>query len=158
MAETLARLAHMRGLPFYCFKGVSDGFADKLPDFNRFITADGQFRTIDDQSDPEEGRFLWSYMVTIENKGSETVQLLSRYWHISDATGRVQEMRGPGVVGAQPILEPGQSFQYTSGCPLPTASGAMSGHYDMRAVSGDGFAVEIPLFLLESPHEWRQIH
>ena len=113
---------------------------------------------LDDQSDPEEGRFLWSYMVTIENKGSETVQLLSRYWHISDATGRVQEMRGPGVVGAQPILEPGQSFQYTSGCPLPTASGAMSGHYDMRAVSGDGFAVEIPLFLLESPHEWRQIH
>ena len=113
---------------------------------------------LDDQSDPEEGRFLWSYMVTIENKGSETVQLLSRYWHISDAAGRVQEVRGPGVVGAQPILEPGQSFQYTSGCPLPTASGAMSGHYDMRAVSGDGFSVEIPLFLLESPHERRQIH
>ena len=113
---------------------------------------------LDDQSDPEEGRFLWSYAVTIENTGTETVQLLSRYWHITDAAGRIQEVRGPGVVGAQPILEPGQTFQYTSGCPLPTASGAMSGHYDMRGVSGDGFAVEIPLFLLESPHERRQIH
>jgi ApaG protein len=113
---------------------------------------------LDDQSDPEEGRYLWSYKVTIENKGGETVQLLSRYWQITDEAGRVQEVRGPGVVGAQPILEPGQVFNYTSGCPLPTPSGAMSGHYDMRGPTGDGFTVEIPLFLLESPHERRQIH
>ena len=113
---------------------------------------------LDDQSDPEEGRYLWSYQVTIENSGMETVQLLSRHWHITDASGHMQEVRGPGVVGAQPILEPGQTFQYTSGCPLPTASGAMSGHYDMRGPSGDGFTVDIPLFLLESPHERRQIH
>ncbi|HEY2068870.1 MAG TPA: Co2+/Mg2+ efflux protein ApaG [Rhizomicrobium sp.] len=113
---------------------------------------------LDDQSDPEEGRFLWSYEVTIENNGRETVQLLSRNWRITDAHGHVQDVRGPGVVGAQPILEPGQLFTYTSGCPLPTPSGAMGGHYDMRGAAGDGFTVEIPLFLLESPFERRQIH
>src|SRR3974390_1912020 len=113
---------------------------------------------LEDQSDPETGRFLWSYTVTIENGGRQTVQLLSRYWHITDASGRVQEVRGAGVVGAQPVLEPGQVFEYTSGCPLPTASGAMSGHYQMRWASGEDFEAEIPGFLLESPHERRQIH
>lgn len=113
---------------------------------------------LDDQSDPDENRFVWSYAVTIENGGADTVQLLSRYWHITDAHGRVQEVRGPGVVGAQPVLAPGQMFQYTSGCPLPTASGAMSGRYQMRSTGGEAFEVEIPVFLLESPHERRQIH
>jgi ApaG protein len=113
---------------------------------------------LEDQSEPEENRYLWSYTITIENKGAEKVQLLSRYWHISDAGGRVQEVRGPGVVGAQPILEPGESFEYTSGCPLPTASGAMVGRYQMRAASGEDFEIDIPMFLLESPHERRQIH
>jgi ApaG protein len=111
-----------------------------------------------DQSDPDEGRFLWSYTVTIENSGAETVQLIARYWQITDEAGRIQEVRGPGVVGAQPILDPGQSFEYTSGCPLPTASGAMNGRYLMRTVSGEAFEVDIPIFLLESPHERRQIH
>jgi len=113
---------------------------------------------LDDQSNPEEGRFLWSYTVTIENCGGETVQLVSRYWQITDEAGRRQEVRGAGVVGAQPVLEPGQSFEYTSGCPLPTASGAMNGRYMMRSVSGEAFEVDIPIFLLESPHERRQIH
>lgn len=113
---------------------------------------------LDDQSDPEEGRFLWSYTVVIENLGAETVQLISRYWHITDAIGRIQEVRGPGVVGAQPVIEPGKSFEYTSGCPLPTASGAMMGRYQMRSASGEAFEAEIPAFLLESPHERRQIH
>ena len=113
---------------------------------------------IEDQSEPDEGHFLWSYAVTIENRGLETVQLLSRYWHITDAVGRVQEVHGPGVVGAQPVLEPGQSFEYTSGCPLPTPSGAMAGRYQMRTASGEAFEVEIPAFLLESPYERRQIH
>lgn len=111
-----------------------------------------------DQSDPAENRFLWSYTITIENNGRETVQLMSRYWHITDAGGHVQEVRGPGVVGAQPVLEPGQAFEYTSGCPLPTSSGAMVGRYQMRASSGDMFEAGIPMFLLESPHERRQIH
>ncbi len=113
---------------------------------------------LEDQSEPDEDRFLWSYTVTIENVGPRTVQLVSRYWHITDAVGRVQEVRGPGVVGAQPVLEPGQSFEYTSGCPLPTASGAMVGRYQMQAVSGEAFEAEIPAFLLESPHERRQVH
>ena len=113
---------------------------------------------LDDQSDPEEGQFLWSYTVTIENKGTEAVQLLSRYWHITDGKGRIQEVRGPGVVGAQPVLAPGQTFQYTSGCPLPTASGFMTGRYQMRSASGEAFEAEIPAFVLESPHERRQLH
>ena len=113
---------------------------------------------LDDQSDPDEQRYLWSYTVTIENRGTETVQLLSRYWHITDGRGQVKEVRGPGVVGAQPVIGPGQKFQYTSGCPLPTASGFMSGKYQMRLSSGEAFEAEIPAFLLESPHEHRQIH
>jgi ApaG protein len=113
---------------------------------------------LDDQSDPSEGRYVWTYAITIENRGSETVQLLSRYWHITDARGHVQEVRGPGVVGAQPVLEPGQVFEYASGCPLPTPSGAMVGRYELRAASGETFEADIPMFLLESPYERRQIH
>ena len=113
---------------------------------------------LDDQSDPDDRHYVWSYTVTIENKGAEPVQLISRYWNITDAAGRVQEVRGPGVVGAQPVIAPGQKFQYTSGCPLPTASGYMSGRYQMQAASGESFEAEIPGFLLESPYEERQIH
>jgi ApaG protein len=114
---------------------------------------------LDDQSDPEDDRYVWSYTVTIENKSAVPVQLLSRYWNIVDGFGRIQEVRGPGVVGAQPVIAPGTSFQYTSGCPLETASGSMSGHYQMRSVpSGESFEAEIPAFLLESPYERRQIH
>ena len=113
---------------------------------------------LEDQSDPEEDQFLWSYTVTIENNGSEAVQLLARYWHITDAEGHVQEVHGPGVVGDQPVIAPGQSFQYTSGCPLPTASGHMVGRYQMKSASGEAFEAEIPPFLLESPHERRQVH
>ena len=111
-----------------------------------------------DQSNPDEDRYLWSYTITIENCGAETVQLIARHWQITDEAGRQQEVRGPGVVGAQPVLEPGQSFEYTSGCPLPTASGAMNGRYLMRTSGGEAFDVGIPMFLLESPHERRQIH
>ena len=113
---------------------------------------------LDDQSSPEDDRYVWSYTVTIENRGNEPVQLLSRYWNIIDETGRIQEVRGPGVVGAQPLIAPGASFQYTSGCPLETASGSMSGRYQMMSASGENFEVEIPAFLLESPYVRRQIH
>jgi len=113
---------------------------------------------VEDQSNPDDDQYLWSYTVTIENRSSETVQLISRYWHITDSSGRVQEVRGAGVVGAQPVLAPGQVFEYTSGCPLPTASGHMVGKYQMQGHSGRAFEVEIPAFLLESPHERRQIH
>ena len=113
---------------------------------------------LDDQSDPEDDRYVWSYTVTIENRGPEPVQLLSRYWTIVDGQGRSQEVRGAGVVGAQPVIGPGESFQYTSGCPLETASGTMSGRYQMMSASGESFEAEIPPFLLESPYERRQIH
>ena len=113
---------------------------------------------LDDQSDPEDDRYVWSYTVTIENNGEETVQLMSRHWNITDGQGRIQEVRGPGVVGAQPVIAPGESFQYTSGCPLETASGHMAGRYKMVSASGEEFEAEIPAFLLESPYERRQIH
>jgi ApaG protein len=113
---------------------------------------------LDDQSDPDDSRFVWSYTVTIENRGPEPVQLMSRYWNITDGAGVVREVRGPGVVGAQPVIAPGEKFQYTSGCPLETASGVMMGRYQMKAASGEAFEAEIPAFLLESPYERRQIH
>jgi ApaG protein len=113
---------------------------------------------LDDQSDPEDDRYVWSYTVTIENKGAEPVQLMSRVWNITDGSGRTHEVRGPGVVGAQPVIAPGESFQYTSGCPLETASGYMEGRYQMMSASGAAFEAEIPAFLLESPYERRRIH
>ena len=105
------------------------------------------------QSDPEENRFVWAYQVRIENQGEITVQLRSRYWSITDAAGRTQEVRGPGVVGEQPLLRPGDSFEYTSGCPLSTPSGVMVGTYAMETDDGQVFDVDIPAFSLDSPHE-----
>ncbi len=113
---------------------------------------------LDDQSDPDEDRYVWAYTITIEKRRTEPVPLISRYWNIVDGMGRVDEVRGPGVVGLQPVIGPGESFEYTSGCPLETASGIMSGHYQMRAASGADFEAEIPAFLLESPYERRQVH
>ncbi|MBI0537585.1 Co2+/Mg2+ efflux protein ApaG [Roseomonas sp. KE2513] len=106
-----------------------------------------------DQSDPEEGRYVWAYRVRIGNEGRETVQLLKRTWHITDALGRTQHVHGDGVVGEQPVLEPGEVFEYTSGTPLATPSGFMQGRYHMiAAASGEPFDVEIPAFSLDSPH------
>jgi ApaG protein len=113
---------------------------------------------MEDQSSPEEGRYFWSYTIEIVNLGTETVQLRSRYWHIRDEQGRVQEVRGDGVVGKQPKLPPGESFSYTSGCPLPTPQGIMSGHYVMQTASGTSFTVTVPAFSLDSPHVARVVH
>ena len=113
---------------------------------------------LDDQSDPDDRRYVWSYTVTIENRGTEPVQLISRTWNITDGMGQMKQINGPGVVGAQPVIAPGETFEYTSGCPLPTSSGLMSGRYQMQAASGEAFEAEIPAFLLESPYERRQIH
>ena len=105
-----------------------------------------------DQSDPDEHKYAWSYRVRITNSGGEAVQLLRRTWLITDARGRVQRVRGPGVVGQQPVLEPGESFEYTSGTPLDTPSGFMAGTYHMvRVASGEAFDVAIPSFSLDSP-------
>ena len=102
-------------------------------------------------SDPSEGRWVWSYHVTIRNRSDRPARLLSRYWQIVDAEGREEIVQGPGVVGQTPRIEPGDSFEYHSGCPLPTPSGTMGGHYEMRADSGDTFRVDIPAFALEVP-------
>lgn len=103
------------------------------------------------QSRPEDRHFVWAYTITIENHGEETVTLRNRYWKITDAAGKVQEVRGPGVVGEQPVLRPGDSFQYTSGCPLSTPSGFMVGSYGMEYADGRIFDVGIPAFSLDSP-------
>ena len=108
---------------------------------------------IEDQSDPEDNHFVWAYQVNIENAGRETVQLIGRYWHITDANGQVQEVRGDGVVGEQPVLRPGESFEYTSGTPLSTPSGIMVGRYQMETKAGEDFEIEIPAFSLDSPYQ-----
>jgi len=104
-----------------------------------------------DYSDPEERRFLWSYDIEIENLGSETVQLQSRHWIITDALGRVEEVKGPGVVDQRPVLGPGMRHGYTSGCPLTTASGGMVGSYVMTGADGRMFEIAIPPFSLDIP-------
>ncbi|HEX3484912.1 MAG TPA: Co2+/Mg2+ efflux protein ApaG [Micropepsaceae bacterium] len=113
---------------------------------------------LEDQSEPDENRYLWSYRVTIENKSKSAVQLLSRYWRITDARGRIREIRGEGVIGEQPVIAPGRAYEYTSGAPLETASGFMTGTYHMRASTGESFEVGIPMFALESPYEPRRMH
>ena len=102
---------------------------------------------------PERSQFVWAYRVTIENQGPETVQLLSRHWMITNARGELTEVKGPGVVGEQPVLKPGESFEYTSGAPLNTPSGMMGGAYQMETESGERFDIEIPTFSLDRPNQ-----
>ncbi|MGH6952770.1 MAG: Co2+/Mg2+ efflux protein ApaG [Alphaproteobacteria bacterium] len=113
---------------------------------------------LEDQSSPDDNHFVWAYQVRIENQGSDTVQLLSRYWRIVDSMGRVQEVRGAGVVGEQPVLQPGEAFEYTSGTPLPTPSGMMSGTYEMESANGERFAIQIPMFSLDTPEQGVRVH
>lgn len=119
----------------------------------RGITVTVKPTFLEDQSQPSERYFVWAYHVRIENKGSYTVQLRTRHWRITDGAGRLQEVKGDGVVGEQPTLSPGQAFEYTSGCPLGTPSGIMVGSYQMLTASGEAFDVAIPAFSLDSPHE-----
>ena len=104
-----------------------------------------------DRSDPDEGRYFWLYSIEIVNLGDAPVTLMERHWRITDAHGRRQEVRGPGVVGEQPTIEPGKAFRYTSGCPLTTPSGVMVGEYRMIGPDGRSFEVSIPAFSLDSP-------
>jgi ApaG protein len=119
----------------------------------RSITVTVQPFYLEDQSSPSEGHYVWAYHVRIENRGRETVQLLNRHWKITDSQGRMQEVRGAGVVGEQPVLAPGEAFEYTSGTPLPTPSGIMVGTYEMETRGGESFWVRIPAFSLDSPHQ-----
>ncbi len=113
---------------------------------------------LDDQSSPADGHYVWKYHVRIENRSPGIVQLRSRYWRITDALGRVQEVRGAGVVGEQPVLQPGEAFEYTSGTPLQTPSGIMVGRYQMEDADGRGFEIEIPAFSLDSPYQPKKLN
>ncbi len=114
---------------------------------------------LDQESQPDENRFVWAYRVSIENRGMTAVQLLKRTWEITDATGHTQKVHGPGVIGEQPVLAPGQAHEYTSGTPLRTPSGFMVGAYHMIVTeTGEPFDVAIPAFSLDSPHQSGRVH
>lgn len=113
---------------------------------------------LEDQSEPAESRYVWAYRITIDNQSDEWVKLLARYWHITDGAGRVEEVSGEGVVGDQPELDPGDSYQYTSGCPLSTPSGIMVGRYTMRNDKGEMFEIDIPAFSLDLPGGKRSLN
>ncbi len=113
---------------------------------------------LEDQSSPPDNRYIWAYHIRIANNGSQTVQLLRRYWKITDSFGRIQEVRGEGVVGEQPVLHPGEAFEYTSGTPLATPSGIMVGTYHMETKSGKKLEVAVPAFSLDSPHDTTGVH
>jgi ApaG protein len=109
-------------------------------------------------SSPSNSQYLWAYRVIIENQGRDTVQLLSRHWMITNARGELTEVKGPGVIGKQPFLKPGESHAYTSGTPLNTPSGMMGGSYEMESDSGERFNVEVPTFSLDSPDQSVLLH
>jgi ApaG protein len=113
---------------------------------------------LEEESSPDERRYLWSYTIDINNEGSEAVQLRSRHWRITDGHGRTEEVRGPGVVGQTPMIQPGGSFRYTSGCPLTTPQGIMVGSYQMTTEGGELIDVAIPAFSLDSPHAKRSLN
>jgi len=111
-----------------------------------------------DKSDESQSRYVWAYHVVIENQSSQTYQLLTRHWRITDGNGMVQEVKGDGVVGEQPVLIPGDSFEYTSGTPLSTPSGIMVGSYHFESETGDRLEAAVPAFSLDSPFERSRVH
>ena len=111
-----------------------------------------------ERSSAENSRYLWSYTIVITNTGDETVQLRTRHWIITDASGKQEEVRGEGVVGEQPVLGPGERFEYTSGVPLSTASGIMTGRYQMVSETGERFEIDVPTFSLDSPDGTRVLN
>jgi ApaG protein len=120
------------------------------------VTVEPNF--LPERSSVEKREYFWSYTIVITNTGAETVQLRTRHWIITDASGRKQEVRGEGVVGEQPVLAPGERFEYTSGVPLPTASGFMTGRYQMVSESGERFEIDVPTFSLDSPDNKRVLN
>ncbi|MDX1388392.1 MAG: Co2+/Mg2+ efflux protein ApaG [Acidobacteriota bacterium] len=117
----------------------------------RGIRVGVEARYVPERSEPEQQRWFFVYRVRITNESDERVQLISRHWIITDAVGEVEEVKGPGVVGAQPVLDPGTDFEYTSFCPLPTPFGSMRGTYQMMTEQGEEFDVTIATFALNEP-------
>ena len=115
------------------------------------LTVEVEPRYLAERSDPDAGRFFWTYTIVVTNHGDRVAQLMARHWRITDARGHVEEVRGAGVVGEQPLLRPGESFRYTSGCPLTTSSGFMAGVYQMIDEHGESFDIVVPTFSLDAP-------
>jgi ApaG protein len=120
------------------------------------VTVEPSF--VDEESSPELSRYFWAYTIEISNLGGEEVRLRSRHWQITDGNGRTEEVHGRGVVGKQPVLKPGETFAYTSGCPLTTPSGIMVGSYEMQNEDGEMFSIPIPAFSLDLPDAVRTVH
>ncbi|RKQ68992.1 ApaG protein [Litorimonas taeanensis] len=106
-----------------------------------------------EQSSVSDSRFIWAYTVEIDNQGTKDLQVTGRFWQIADSRGQVQEVRGSGVVGEQPTIKSGEVFRYTSGAPLTAPSGMMRGTYRVEATDGESYDIDIPAFVLDSPHE-----
>ncbi|MEP0324663.1 Co2+/Mg2+ efflux protein ApaG [Bauldia litoralis] len=120
------------------------------------VTVEPSF--LESESAPDDSRYFWAYTIEIANLGDAVVQLRSRHWRITDANGRTEEVRGAGVVGEQPVLKPGETFSYTSGCPLTTNSGIMVGSYEMEGENGDLFSIDIPAFSLDLPDQRKTVN
>src|SRR3984893_9359564 len=129
--------------------------ADRTPyrAITRGIAVSVEPTYLEANSSPADSQYFWAYRVTIENQGRETVQLRSRHWMITNARGEFTEVKGPGVIGEQPLLKPGESYAYTSGAPLNTPSGMMGGSYQMESERGERFDIEIPTFSLDCPNQ-----
>lgn len=141
------------------FRSMAHDFPGAYAETTNGITVTVDPIFLDDESDPEAGMYFWAYHIIIENNGGDTVQLMSRYWRITNAMGALQEVRGDGVVGEQPVLGPGEAFEYTSGTPLSTSSGFMGGNYQMVSrKGGQEFEITIPTFSLDSPYEGRSVN
>jgi len=132
--------------------------SDTYQTITRGIRVQVQPEYLEDQSDEDDSRFVWAYHVRVRNDREETVQLRSRTWHITDGNGTMEEVKGPGVVGEQPILNSGDEFRYSSGCPLTTPSGFMVGSYTMVRPNGETFEAAIPAFSLDLPGARRSLN
>ena len=134
----------------------------KVPCMYRAVTRDIEVSVepyyLEEQSDPEDSRYVWGYRIVIANHSAVPVRLMHRYWHITDQNGQVDEVHGPGVIGEQPVIAAGASYSYASGCPLPTDSGSMVGAYFMTDADGRSFEADIPAFSLDTPDARRVLN
>jgi ApaG protein len=144
---------------------VTQSRMPKMPDaptiyeaITRGVTVRVKPEYLPEQSNRERGRWVWSYTIEIENRSGLEIQLVSRHWVITDALNRIEEVKGPGVVGEQPELKPGEAYRYASACPLPTSSGLMQGAFQMVTPAGEQFDVEIPVFSLDVPGSERRLN
>jgi ApaG protein len=141
MAETDAFIADKKYVPVQFEQRTKDVIVRVEPEF------------LEEQSSVSDSRFIWAYTVEIDNRGKEDLQVTGRFWQIADSRGQVQEVRGAGVVGEQPTIKSGEVFRYTSGAPLTAPSGMMRGTYSVQCPNGESFDIDIPAFVLDSPHE-----